>query len=568
MTESIDGYVVRIAHAAFADIQAWVRRSERLYGRDVETGGQLFGERDDASRIIWVTEVTGPPSDSVASSQGFVCGTEGMERISKDKEDLSRKSVRYIGMWHTHPNSSPIPSDTDYDSMVDLVEGEDVSNPRSLLLVVGDISQDSIQTTASLYSRGRVPGYCELMEKVEVVSLSSNSSDSERRDVGLALSGGGSRAIAFHLGCLRALHDRDILHRVEVISGVSGGSVLTAMYGYSHDQFANFDERVQQILRGGLQGKMIRRSLFSLRAVQSLATIAVAGLLATSLSLLKVVDFLLFGLTGLRRFWLSRKIRQMQTPLRRWVSRTHAFEDVLREWVLGDVLMSDKRRDDVEIVINATELRTGSAFRFGSKESGVWRFGKLPKNDVQVAHAVAASAAYPLLLPALDETFEFKKDREISEVRVVLSDGGIYDNLGTSCFEPDRNEAISFNVYRPKYVIACDAGQGLFSEDSIPYWWLSRVTRATQAIFRKAQDRIRSRLFHFEASGQIEGFLIPYLGTTDRHLPFPPADLVKRDEVFTYPTDFAPMRQEDIDRLTLRGEQITRLLITRYLPEL
>ena len=568
LVESVDNYVVRISRNAFADLQAWVRRSERLNGPDVETGGHLFGERDDATRIIWVSEVTGPPSDSQASPHGFLCGFEGMERISKDKERLSWKSVRYMGMWHTHPKGSPIPSDTDYESMADIVNGESTSSPRSLLLVVGGASQGAALITASLFSRGRVPEYIDLVETTKVTPTSPNSTDRQGRDVGLALSGGGSRAIAFHLGCLRALHDRGILHRVEVISGVSGGAVLTAMYGYSHDQFLQFDERVQQILLQGLQGKMVRRALFSRRPLQSFATTAIAGFAATCLSLVKAFDFLFFGLTGLRRLPLSRKIRELKAPFRRWVSRTHAFEDVLRNSVLGDVRMSDNRRDDVEIVINATELRTGSAFRFGSKESGVWRFGKLPGNDVQVAHAVAASAAYPLLLPGFDETLEFQKNERTFEGRVVLSDGGIYDNLGTSCFEPGRSEGISYNVYRPRYIIACDAGQGLFSENSVPYWWLSRVTRSTQAIFRKAQDRIRSGLFHFEASGQIDGFILPYLGTIDRYLPYPPADLVEREAVFNYPTDFAPMRRDDLDRLALRGEQITRLLITRYLPEL
>src|SRR3546814_1286445 len=40
----------------------------------------------------------------------------------------------------------------------------------------------------------------------------------ERIKIGLALSGGGSRAIAFHLGCLRALHDRGVLPKVSVLS--------------------------------------------------------------------------------------------------------------------------------------------------------------------------------------------------------------------------------------------------------------------------------------------------------------------------------------------------------------
>jgi NTE family protein len=56
------------------------------------------------------------------------------------------------------------------------------------------------------------------------------------RRIGLALSGGGSRAIAFHLGCLRALHDRGVLEKISVISAVSGGSVVTALYAYGGDR--------------------------------------------------------------------------------------------------------------------------------------------------------------------------------------------------------------------------------------------------------------------------------------------------------------------------------------------
>src|SRR5260370_23092103 len=53
------------------------------------------------------------------------------------------------------------------------------------------------------------------------------------RTIGLALSGGGSRAIAFHLGCLRALSRLGLLDRVAILSTVSGGSVIGA-YFHAH----------------------------------------------------------------------------------------------------------------------------------------------------------------------------------------------------------------------------------------------------------------------------------------------------------------------------------------------
>ena len=51
---------------------------------------------------------------------------------------------------------------------------------------------------------------------------------SARRHDGIALclSGGGFRASLFHLGALRRLHGLSVLHRLEAISAVSGGSIV------------------------------------------------------------------------------------------------------------------------------------------------------------------------------------------------------------------------------------------------------------------------------------------------------------------------------------------------------
>ena len=52
----------------------------------------------------------------------------------------------------------------------------------------------------------------------------------EMGKVGLALSGGGLRASLFHVGVLAYLAERDMLRRVEVLSCVSGGSIVGAHY--------------------------------------------------------------------------------------------------------------------------------------------------------------------------------------------------------------------------------------------------------------------------------------------------------------------------------------------------
>ena len=69
-------------------------------------------------------------------------------------------------------------------------------------------------------------------------------------------------------------------------------------------------------------------------------------------------------------------------------------------------------------------------------------------------------------------------------------------------------------------------------------------------------------------SGQIKSFIFPYLGQLDRELPNPPADLVRREEAHSYPTDFNAMPDEWIDRLSLRGEQLTLCLARAYIPDL
>ena len=51
--------------------------------------------------------------------------------------------------------------------------------------------------------------------------------------LGLALSGGGHRAAFFHVGVLAKLAELGLLRRVEVISTVSGGSIVGALY-YLH----------------------------------------------------------------------------------------------------------------------------------------------------------------------------------------------------------------------------------------------------------------------------------------------------------------------------------------------
>jgi len=53
---------------------------------------------------------------------------------------------------------------------------------------------------------------------------------SRKEKLGIALSGGGFRAALFHIGVLARLAELDLLCRLEVISTVSGGSIIGTYY--------------------------------------------------------------------------------------------------------------------------------------------------------------------------------------------------------------------------------------------------------------------------------------------------------------------------------------------------
>ena len=76
--------------------------------------------------------------------------------------------------------------------------------------------------------------------------------DKDNNCIGLALSGGGYRAAAYHLGTLRALYKLGVLDKIDTISSVSGGSIVSAYYLLHVGDFKNFDEKFYKKLGCGV----------------------------------------------------------------------------------------------------------------------------------------------------------------------------------------------------------------------------------------------------------------------------------------------------------------------------
>jgi NTE family protein len=384
--------------------------------------------------------------------------------------------------------------------------------------------------------------------------------------IGLALSGGGSRAIAFHLGCMRALHDRGLLTRISVMSSVSGGSVIGALWAYSDLEFDDFEERVIDVLRRGMVKGIARQTVLSLGTPKIILTVLSSGICHLLANGLLIVGFLI-GKMGWKKNPFRGAAGWVVLRFRRHASRSTAFERHLRMSILGDVRMDDVKRNGLDVVINASELRTGTAFRYGSKETGCWRLGKTVGEAPLVSQAVASSAAFPVFLPAFDQLLTFEKKGVVSE-RVLLSDGGVYENLGISCLVPGRSAAYSTNVFKCDFIISCDAGHGQPAGEDLVYNWGGRMNAAINSIFRRATNQGYRLLHDLAESRQIDGFVLPYLGLQDAGLPHRPSNLVTRDQVKNYPTDFSAMSDDSIDLLSSRGEQLTCLLIEHYHPNL
>lgn len=364
--------------------------------------------------------------------------------------------------------------------------------------------------------------------------------------IGLALSGGGSRAIAFHLGCLRALNETGLLDRIDVISTISGGSVIGAYYAYTPGKpFREFEWDIRCFLAQGFQRPILSQLWNPRNAYWIVANAFAAGY----------------------DLGLERLLRHAPA-FRGWPCRTDLFKNVLQGRVFQNLKMSSPRRREMDIVIGACDLRTESAFRFGSAKSGSWRLGRMLNGDVDVAFAVAASAAYPLLLPALDRQWRFLQDGTESERRVLLSDGGLYDNLGVQVLEPGRNPKYSLHTFPCDYLLVCNAGHGQVSGENVPARFLGRMATSFSMVHRRVGNAAMHRLHELQESNRIKGFILPYLGQQDGELPSKPDRLITREEIIGYPTDFAAMPEKWINKISNRGEQLTRVLASCHLNKL
>ena len=561
-----DGIDFRMSANAWRDMSGWIRAGSRERSVEHETGGLLFGEFDETLGIAWVTNVSGPPRDSSFSAQRFVCGTHGTKELSNDYEERTHRIVRYVGTWHSHPVSAAAPSKTDYEGIGTMFASAPDDGAHQLMVIVGHAADPQPRLGAYAFEKQALAAHRTGMKiAIEVRGGTTTPPPVPALDkrIGLSLSGGGSRAVAFHLGTLRALEDLKLLDEVDVISGVSGGSVMTGLLGYSEAPFSKIDRAAVEFLGRGLVRLALKKFMHPARAAALLWNTTVVALPSLATDLITWTAKLAASLfPGIRHAF--NVVSRCSWPFRRRYSRTHVISDAIAD-VVGTQNCDAPTRQGKSIVFNACELRTGTAFRMSNERFGTWRYGWAPAGELRVADAVTASAAYPPLLPPFDWMRPFERHGETRTSRVIVTDGGVFENLGVSVMEPGRDSQISAITYNPDIIIVSDAGAGQFTDETVPVSWPKRMTQVVSAVMRKVQDATKTRLHDHAKSGRIDGFIYAALGQMDRRVPLKPANWVDREEVIHYPTDFSAMSEKNIRRLSGRGEGITRALVTQYL---
>lgn len=216
------------------------------------------------------------------------------------------------------------------------------------------------------------------------------STDEPADGVALCLSGGGYRAMLFHVGVVWRLHDAGWLQRLDRVSSVSGGSITAGALALAWPRLA----------AEGLESSFVApvRALAG-RTVD--ATSVIAGALTSDT--------------------ISERVAKAY--------RRHLF---------GEATLQDLP-DAPRFVINATSVQSGALFRFSKPYMADWRVGRVNAPTVALADAVAASSAFPPVLSPfqldvrdLAWVDEQGNDLGFGEYRerLVLSDGGVYDNLG------------------------------------------------------------------------------------------------------------------------------------------
>ncbi len=230
---------------------------------------------------------------------------------------------------------------------------------------------------------------------VELIDTGSRSPQPQP-GMALCLSGGGYRAMLFHVGALWRLNDAGLLPKIERISSVSGGSITAGVLGLKWSTLAFNAAGVAQRFQDDVVDPIRRLANKTIDATAIIGGILLPGSIGDKVS------------------------------------------EEYRKYLFADATLQELP-DRPRFVINATNVQSGALWRFMKPYMRDYRVGEVKNPTVPLATAVAASAAFPPVLSPVTLDLEASDfvpasgqdlQCEPFTTDVVLTDGGVYDNLG------------------------------------------------------------------------------------------------------------------------------------------
>ena len=321
----------------------------------------------------------------------------------------------------------------------------------------------------------------------------------------LCLSGGGYRAMLFHLGVLRYFNDAALLGKLDRISSVSGGSLTAGVLGMQWSALI-FDA----------PGRATN--------FDALITAPVRKMAATTVDTSSVIlGALLPGTIGAR-------------VIKRY-----------REVLFGDKTLQDLP-DRPRFVINATNVQTGSLFRFSKHYIADWQIGRFPNPNRLLAEAVAASSAFPPILSPARLSFkpgDFSLNAGACNTpqftsTVLLTDGGVYDNMG-----------IETAWKRCKTIFVSDAGAKMQPEADTKTDTVRHALRVNSVIDNQVRSLRRRQVVDAFINGERKG---AFWAMSSNPAKFPAASALavppnRAQELAAVPTRLSALNDEMQERL-------------------
>jgi NTE family protein len=277
---------------------------------------------------------------------------------------------------------------------------------------------------------------------------------------GFCLSGGGYRAMLFHAGAIFRMNELGLLKKLNRVSSVSGGSMTAAALALAYPKFQYDAKNVVTNLKDTFLKPILDQANDSIDVNSA------------------------FG--GINPF--SSAAREAGKSYDKNITKGAKLAQVTA---------------NPTFVFNATSLMTGAVMRFRSDYVADYHIGTLKGLNIPLSEVVAASAGFPpVLSPTVIDLSSATGDpatkgplaRLPYTKTAVLTDGGVYDNLGSETVWK-----------RCRTVLVSNAGKPFGFEDEPHHNWLQQSLRIIDIVMDQAENLRERILVHAYEIGARHG---------------------------------------------------------------